>query len=116
MQKLIKRRMRSYLHPAGMHVRAYEPEEPPPSFPPGPRPPVSAPADGTSFANPTPQQRLVPGDATHNNAINSIASAALGAAVPASALGPLNAARAAASAAGIAAINTCVNCHLTKKN
>lgn len=55
MQKLIKRRMRSYLHPTKMHVRAYRPEHPPLSL--GQPPPASAPADNTRCVNPTPQQR-----------------------------------------------------------
>jgi hypothetical protein len=107
MQKLLKRRMGSYLHPIGMAVRAYELE--------GPQR-VSAPADGTSYTNPTPQQRMIPNDPTHNEALRTIATAAIAAAVPAAALGPGSAVRAAGAAIGVTVTNTCVTCHTTKKN
>lgn len=113
MQKLIKRRMRSYLHPTGIHVRAYEDEKFP--FPPDPRPPVSAPADNTRYINPTPEQRLIPNDKTHNDALYSTAVAAGAAAMSGAIGGPANALRAGVAAAAVTMTATCGNCH-RKKN
>lgn len=111
MQRLIKRRMHSYLHPAGMTVRAYEPEGPQPPFPPGPRPPVSAPADNTRYVNPTPSQRLIPDDKTHNDALYNVAVATGAAAMSGAVAGPGNAVRAGLAAATGSITATCGRCH-----
>lgn len=119
MQKLIKRRMRSYLHPTGIHVRAYHDERSP--FPPGPPQPVSAPADGTRYYDPTPPLRI---DQTHIDAMVQVAvdigkGAIKGAATGAAVAGPVGMEKGALLGAGIAATESiwsnCVNCH-RKKN
>jgi hypothetical protein len=95
-----------------MTVRAYDDER---WTPPPPQGTVSAPADNTRYVNPTPSQRLIPDDTTHNNALRNIATATIAAAVPAAALGPANAVRAGVAAAGVTVATTCVMCHTTKK-
>ena len=105
MQKLIKRRMRSYLHPTGMDVRGYLGETPPlPSGPPNPA--------NTGI------------DQTHKTAISQVALDALKGAMYGAASGAPGGTSGMATGAAIGAgvkgaesiISNCVNCHMTKKN
>ena len=106
MQKMIKRRLRPYLHPAGMTLRGYQDER----F-------VSAPADGTSYVNPTPPLRI---DQAHVDAMVKVAmdtgeGALSGAAAGGRIAGPAGMETGAQFGAATAAVKSiwtnCVTCH-----
>lgn len=112
MQKLIKRRMRSYLHPTGMDVRGYLGDSP--GYPPMPPPPTPAPADSTGNS----QVNQIHRDAATIVAVDMLKGALYGAASGAAG-GPNGMATGAAIGAGAkgaeSIITNCVNCH-QKKN
>jgi hypothetical protein len=115
MQKLIKRRMRSYLHPTGIAVRAYQVEWTPP-----PPPNASAPADNTRYVNPTPPNQM---DQVHREAATRVALDALRGLATGAAQGffenpkqaPRTALAEATKAAAGSFVDNCVSCHLRKK-
>lgn len=108
MQKLLKKRTRSYCHPSQRMVRAYDNEG---WIPPPPQGAVSAPADETRRNSPTPPPKgLIPDDDAHNKAVFAIQMAAA-IAVVTNALEPEKALRTAGAAATGTAAATCGYCH-----